>query len=436
MGVGIWSMHFIGMLAFSVKGLDIYYDVPLMLLSILVAVLASALALHIVGSREPDKKTYIAGSLIMGAAIAGMHYIGIWSMRMNATINWDTNLVIASIFIAITASYGALLIAFKLRNDLTLKGFLYRGLGGMVMGIAIAGMHYTAMMAMHLTNDPSKMVTVENGVLATDGLAAAVIVGTIFILGIALSGSNVERALSKKTVINEALQASIKMWDEFFSIASHELKTPLTSIKLLNDLLQRSMKAGSLDEAKLKSMLEKSGRNIDRINHLVSDMLDISRISGGKLKLQKEEFDLVELVSEVVETLKPLMDEADCRTSLEHNGPAIGNWDRFRLEQVITNILTNAAKYASGAPVDISIESDSKIVKLKIKDHGKGIPLDDQSRIFKRFERAGKEGDSRGLGLGLFITREILLMHNGSIEVESRPNEGANFIICLPLKFA
>jgi NO-binding membrane sensor protein with MHYT domain/nitrogen-specific signal transduction histidine kinase len=433
MGIGIWSMHFIGMLAFHVKGLNIYYDVPLMFLSIVVAVIASALALYIVSSHNPSAVTYTAGSVTMGAAIAGMHYIGIWSMRMSAHIMWDWTYVFLSVAIAFTASYVALLIAFRLRTDLTLKGFLYRGLGGILMGFAIAGMHYTGMAAMHLMPDAGAITMNPSDLLASDGLAASVIVGTIVILGIALSGSNVERALSKKTNQNESLQASLSARDEFFSVASHELKTPLTSIKLQNDLLIRAIQTDRLDHDKILAMLVKNGRNIERINRLIDDMLDTSRVSSGKLTLQKEHCELSSLVGDVLARYKPILEQAKCQVTFMKTKPIEGNWDRYRLEQVVTNLLTNAAKYAPGNPVIIKVDAQENAGIISIKDFGKGITEENQQKIFNRFERGNREGDMKGLGLGLFISKEIIEMHNGTISVESKDGEGTEFIVKLPV---
>lgn len=433
MGVGIWSMHFVGMLAFTVPGLSIYYDVPLLILSIVVAILASLFALYIVSCMEPKLTTYSIGSLVMGAAIAGMHYIGIWSMRMNAAIQWNVTLVITSILIAIVASFGALNIAFRLRSDISFRGFMYRGLGGVIMGVAISGMHYTAMAAMHLVKNGGLSDVEQSALLATDGLAAAVIVGTVVILGIALSGSNIERALAKRQEQNEILEASLKTRDQFFSLASHELKTPLTSIKLQNDLILKMFKKENPDIPKIQGMLERTGKNADRINRLVDDMLDISRMNTGKLSLQKESFELTHLVREVVERLMPLLESAGCKVNFSSDEEVTGFWDRFRLEQVFTNILTNAAKYAPGKPIDIKSEIHEHSVMVSIRDHGAGIPEEDQDKIFNKFERAKKESDSKGLGLGLYITREIIRMHNGSINVLSKPGDGAEFDVWLPV---
>lgn len=434
MGVGIWSMHFIGMLAFSVHGLPIYYDVPLMMLSIVVAVIASALALYIVSSREPTVGTYTAGSVTMGTAIAGMHYIGIWSMRMPAHIMWDWTYVILSIVIAFTASYVALLIAFRLRSDLTLKGFIFRGLGGVLMGFAISGMHYTGMAAMHLMPDTSGLVIDDTALLASNGLAAAVVVATIVILGIALSGSNVERALSKKDSQNENLRASLDSRDEFFSVASHELKTPLTSLKLQTELLMRAIERDGTETDKILVMLGKNLKSINRMNRLVDDMLDTSRVSSGKLNLQKEPCDLASLVSDVLARFKPILEEAGCQVTFLRAKTIEGNWDRFRLEQVVTNLLTNAAKYAPGKPVIIKVDATDKSGIISVKDFGKGITEEDQQKIFNRFERAQREGDLKGLGLGLFISREIIEMHKGTIEVTSKIGEGSEFIVKLPVE--
>lgn len=436
MGVGIWSMHFIGMLAFSVPGIDIYYDVPLLLLSIVVAIIASALALYLVSGKEPSVKTYTTGSLVMGAAIAGMHYIGIWSMRMAAIIHWNWFYVACSILIAFSASYVALILAFKLRSDLTVQGFLYRGLAGVVMGFAISGMHYTGMAAMNLMPMDHAVSFEEMGLLATNGLAAAVIVGTIVILGIALSGSNVERALSRKTYQNEMLKNSLTSRDEFFSIASHELRTPLTSIKLQNDLLIKVIEDDRVDREKVLSMLKKNGRSIDRINRLIEDMLDTSRLSTGKLSLHTEHAELTSIVGDVVARFRPVLEQAKCRVSYVRSKPIEGDYDRYRLEQVFTNLLTNAARYAPGSDVIVSVGVKDDMAFVSVKDFGQGISPEAQQKIFNRFERADKEGDSKGLGLGLFISSEIVEMHGGKIEVHSQLGEGSEFIVRLPVAFS
>lgn len=434
MGIGIWSMHFIGMLAFNVSDLQIAYDVPLLSLSIFVAVVASALALYIICFHAKSFSAFTVGGLLMGTAIAGMHYIGIWSMRMAASIEWNILYVINSLLIAYAASFAALHLAFKLREDFTLAGFLYRGGGGVIMGIAISGMHYMGMAAMTLVPDSGEGFD-QSQLLATDGLAASVIVSTVIILGIALIGSNIERTLTKKTALNDALREAVELRDDFLSIASHELRTPLTSVKLQNDMILRRLRQGNFDATKLLSMLEKTGKNLGRINRLVEDMLDISRFSSGKLSLNIEEFDISSLCQEVTERLHPLLTDAGCEIRINCNEVIMGSWDRFRIEQVLTNLLTNAAKYAGGSPIDVNLTSDGTEVMMMVRDHGPGVNEQDRERIFGRFERAKVNDTITGLGLGLFITREIVSMHKGSIEVLNAEGGGAEFVVTLPLKY-
>lgn len=432
MGVGIWSMHFIGMLAFQLPGVDIYYDVPLLVLSILVAVLASALALYIVSTREASVTAYLTGGTVMGAAISGMHYIGIASMRLGAVISWNYNLVFLSILVAVIASYVALFAAFNLREDLTARGFILRGVGGVFLGLAIAGMHYTAMAAMSFTLVDGFIIP-QNQILATDGVASFTIIATLVILGIALSGSNIDRALNRKTLLNEVLQQGIKSRDEFVSVASHELRTPLTSLKLQIDMVTKLLTKPDIDREKIVSLIEKTNQSMVRMNRLVEDMLDMSRASTGKLVLQKEYFDLTELVSEVLERFYPLLEKAECPVKFEQSEKIIGCWDKFRIEQVLVNLISNAAKYAPGKLITIRVSQHKNCAIVSIKDEGKGIAKEDQERIFQRFERGQGQQFKSGLGLGLYIVKEILVKHEGDIKLESKINEGAEFVVRLPL---
>lgn len=437
MGIGIWSMHFVAMLAFSLPGIAISYDVSLLIWSIVVAVFASAFALILVSRETISSMAYLSGSLSMGAAIAGMHYLGIASMKLAADIHWNMFLVAASIVIAVVASFVALHLAFKLRHNHSKIGYLYRGLGGVVMGLAISGMHYTAMAAMSFT-PANKPIIGEDQLLATHGLAVAVIIATFIILCIALSGTIIDRELSRRNEMNAALRTAIRTRDEFLSIASHELKTPLTTIKLQVQLVLRTMKKmNSLQEnerAKFSGMMNQAEKSVDRLTRLVDDMLDISRISRGKLTLQMEEFNLSEMIQDVVERLGNLLAEANCEVQIKKVDDVVGTWDKFRIEQVVTNLLTNAARYGSGHPIEVKVSKEQGSAKICVKDFGIGIASEDKEKIFQRFERASHVNEIKGLGLGLYIVKEILNMHQGSIEVESELGKGSEFIVRLPLK--
>jgi PAS domain S-box-containing protein len=549
MGVGIWSMHFIAMLAFRLPGIPIAYDVPLLVLSVLVAIVASAITLYTVSRPRVRLPAYIAGSLFMGAAIAGMHYIGIASMRFAAHIHWDWRWVILSILIAVSASFAALWLAARFRNDLSARGFWRRGAAGVVMGFAISGMHYAAMAAVHFAPAPSVRLQEEH-VLATSGLAVAVIGTTLIILGIAIIGSVVDRALSRRAAMTEQvtqilesitdaffsvdrswrftyvnkvahsvisqisgkgddlrglslweaipgligtrfereyrhamgsgrpahfeefyepmniwfdiraypsrdglsvyfrdvterkraeqeLERAVRARDEFLSIASHELRTPLTSLKLQTQMTKRSLEKegpAALGPERIQKLVSNFDRQIDRITRLVEDMLDISRISTGKLTIAREQVNLCDLLRDLVERHAPLFEEKQVQVSLQCEGLIIGHWDQFRIEQVVSNLLTNAARYGESRPVEITAAREGEFAVLRVVDHGRGIAAENQERIFGRFERAVASDDISGLGLGLYIVRSIVEMHGGSIVVASELGHGAIFTVRLPLK--
>lgn len=436
MGIGIWSMHFVAMLAMTIPSVEIAYDIPLMVLSIIVAIGASCLALFIASREKSNLVTNFIGSFIMGGAIAGMHYIGIASMRMAADIHWDYSWVAISIVIAVVASFASLVLCFKLRDDSGNNNFYLKIGAGVAMGFAISGMHYSGMAAMHIVPTAFSPIN-ENQLLATDGLTIAVVLSTVIILGIALWGTAVDRAFTRRILMNEALEDAVRSRDNFLSIASHELKTPLTSIKLQTQLIMKQIgnfsDIPSEDAQKLSRMLSQTDKSVNRLTRLVDDMLDISRLSSNKMSLQIEEFNLSDLVVDIVERLQPQFNEYKNKVTVEKEANVVGKWDKFRLEQVLTNLLTNAARYGDSKPIEVKVTHVNSQAKILVKDHGRGIAKEDQERIFRRFERASSGDDIRGLGLGLFIAREILLMHKGNLSVESELNKGSEFTVSLPL---
>ncbi|MEO7823730.1 MAG: MHYT domain-containing protein [Gemmatimonadaceae bacterium] len=204
MGLGIWSMHFIGMLAFHLP-VPIAYDVPLMLLSVAVAIGASLVALSVVSQPKMGSRTLIMAGLMMGVAIAGMHYIGMASMRLDALLDHDDTTVFVSILIAICASLAALWLAFHLRSDRTLRAFLLRTLSAAVMGIAISGMHYTAMSGAHF-QPQAGVAHSDHNIIASGYLGAAVAAGTVLILLLALIGAVIDRNIQARIAFTNELR--------------------------------------------------------------------------------------------------------------------------------------------------------------------------------------------------------------------------------------
>jgi signal transduction histidine kinase len=232
------------------------------------------------------------------------------------------------------------------------------------------------------------------------------------------------------------VQAAVQARDEFLSIASHELKTPLTPLKLQAQMVSKILEdlgdPSQLPREKIQRMLQSSNRQIQRLAHLVEDLLDVSRINVGKLALHREDFDFIELVTEVIEQFGSQNGERSLIVFEKPPSAALGNWDRFRLEQVIINLITNALKYGSGKPVHLTIHASSDKLTFAVQDHGIGISKTDQERIFDRFERAVSSANFGGLGLGLYIASEIVRAHGGSLGVESELGKGSRFILKLP----
>jgi methyl-accepting chemotaxis protein PixJ len=235
MGLGIWSMHFVAMLAFHLP-VPIAYELPQMLLSVAVAIGASLLALVVVSRVGLRAVTLVMGGIIMGGAIAGMHYIGMASMTVGATLTYSSPIVALSIFIAIVASWAALGLAFNFRSDLSIRGRRLKVLSAVVMGVAIAGMHYTAMAAVHFT--PAAIIDrPSDHIVATGGLAGAVVFGTMVILALAIVGSVIDRSMQSKIAFTKQLTAQTLQLGQQFE-ESQRLTSKLAD---MNGELQRSL---------------------------------------------------------------------------------------------------------------------------------------------------------------------------------------------------
>jgi two-component system, sensor histidine kinase and response regulator len=244
-----------------------------------------------------------------------------------------------------------------------------------------------------------------------------------------------ERTVEERT---GELQEAIQARDEFLSIASHELKTPLTSLVAHLQMLLRSLQRGQQPPIEqLERRLQAAEQASKRLVKLINGLLDVSRISAGRLELELEAVDLAEVTREVVGRFEQELAEGGCLLELGLEGAAgkaVGRWDRFRIEQVVTNLLANAIKYGPGKPIEVRVEVDGGKARLVVRDRGIGIAPEQVERIFGQFERAVSARHYGGMGLGLFIVRQIVEAHGGEIRVDSEPDAGSTFTVELPVE--
>src|SRR5262249_35742228 len=242
-------------------------------------------------------------------------------------------------------------------------------------------------------------------------------------------------ALENGTLYAQAQQA-IRARDEFLSIASHELRTPLTPLQIqLQRLIGTRGKSTveNLAPDRLRAILTRAEKQVERLALLIDNLLDVSRISSGRLKLEREStVDLAALVRDVTARFAEELARAGCVLVLQAGQPVTGRWDALRLERGVTNLISNGGRSGPGKPIEIAaLEIDGRGV-LRVADHGIGIPAEKLDKIFDRFERAVSARSYGGLGLGLYITRQIVEAHGGCIEVESELGKGAVFTVELP----
>ncbi len=556
MGIGIWSMHFTGMQAFHLAGVPVVYQVPLTLASMLPAIAASALALHL-ASRPALRATHLlAGGLVMGTGIVAMHYTGMAAMRMQALVVYDPLLVAASFAIAFVTSMVAMALAFKLRGE-SFAIWSWRKIGSaLVMGAAICGMHYTGMAAARFV--PAVCPAPRLAVDVTNLGAGAIGMTTLFVLFIALMAAYKEhlqqqqRTLTRERHFTERLIAHVpaaiafidrglvfrwanpaysrltgipperllnrsvrevfgpagetqvgpqlcdviatgephradafpfhyavdgherttywdllyyplgdddagpgaiegvlvlatevservereRMKDQFLSVLSHELRTPINAITGFGSILVDGL-AGEMP-ARQVAYVQKMLAGAETLLTLVDDLLDMSRIRAGKFSIAPHPMAFQHTVAEVAETLAPIAARKDQRIVLDVPAdlpPIVA--DEMRVRQVVLNLVGNALKFSpAGQAVVVRARSMGGRLRCEVVDHGEGIRPDLLARLFQPFSQGDISATRRtgGTGLGLSIARALVEAHGGQIGVQSEPGQGSTFWFELPPK--
>jgi NO-binding membrane sensor protein with MHYT domain/CheY-like chemotaxis protein len=455
MGSGIWAMHFVGMLAFRLP-IPIAFDIPITLVSLALPIGASGVALWQVSRANLGPVRLGVSALIMGAGINAMHYTGMAAMRMQPAIVYDPLLFALSVLIAIVASALALWIAFRLRRS-TPDVLLPRVGAAVVMGFAIVGMHYTGMAAANFPADSVCMAAREG--VQRDGLASLIVLATFCVLGLALIASvfdarleanarilamsqataaERQQLLERERIARDQAERLSALKDEFLATLSHELRTPLNAMLGWAGMLQRGVK----DEATFKRGLETIERNARAQGQLIDDLLDMSRIIAGTVRLDVQTVDPARIVEAAVGTVHPAAaaKAIALRTDLGRHAGALPlevRADPGRLQQVLWNLLANAVKFTPpGGSVQVQLGRDGGDAVIRVIDSGIGIASDFLPYVFDRFRQqdASISRQHGGLGLGLSIAKQLVELHGGTIAVDSAgPDKGTTFTVRLPL---
>ena len=248
-----------------------------------------------------------------------------------------------------------------------------------------------------------------------------------------LSNMVLRRQLAELQAAHSMLQHENELREEFTSMAAHELRTPLNTLYLQTQMRRRAAPGAAHSAERDEAMVQRDERMIGNMVRLIDDMRDAARIQHGQMAISPQPMDLALMVARVSHGFEAQAATAGCELSFTAPSCLQGTWDEFRLEQVLGNLLTNAIRYGPGKPIQVRLERQSRQAVLSVSDGGRGIARADCARIFERFERAGDAGSTPGLGLGLYISRQIAREHGGSISVRSELGQGSVFELQLPL---
>jgi diguanylate cyclase len=430
MGIGIWAMHFVGMLALTLP-LPITYDLPVTVLSLLIAIAVSSFALNIASRDDVTPARLCTAGVAMGIGICSMHYVGMAAIEISPPIRYDRYWLSASLVIAVAASVAALWVAFTERGD-TRFWKHRRALGALGMGLAITGMHYAGMEAARF---PTEAISTGGAAVDRAWLAGAVAVITFFVLVATLllllvDAQAAARAARMQASLAEAKESS-RAKDEFLAMLGHELRNPLASITAAIHLLDR-LEATAAESAFARGVITRQALHL---NSLVEDLLDVGRAITGKMSLHMQPLSLEQAVQGSLRSLAA-SGETEGREVRYAGVAAWVNGDRTRIEQVVTNLVSNAANHtAFGGSIEVRVGREGDAALIEVRDDGAGLDAETASRVFELFFQGRQEiARSRGgLGVGLTLVQRIVEAHGGEVRVSSGgPGKGALFSVRLP----
>src|SRR5882672_5946742 len=445
MGGGIWAMHFIGMLAFSLP-CGVGYDPVGTVLSMIPGVLASGVALSVISRKEqPGFARLSIGAVLMGAGIGTMHYSGMAAMQPEALLRYDPAWAAVSIFTAVALALISLSIRFRFRRSHS-SNIPATLIAAAVMGCAVAGMHYAAMRAALFFPQPSILklqMALEPMTLAVVITIITVLVAIITLVA-SFAGRQAELALSLRAEIaerergeQELIQARHQAEEanlaksQFLATMSHEIRTPLNGVIGMANLLASTPL--NQRQARLVDNLARSGRTLLA---LINDILDLSRIEAHELELFAAPFEIREVTAEIADLFAE-----QCGTkgleliySIAEDVPVQLVGDSVRLRQILINLVGNAMKFTEYGEILIEAsvvedEGDELTLAFSVEDTGIGIAADKLDQVFEPFRQADASmtRSRGGSGLGLAITKRLVELKGGKIGLESKLGQGSRF---------
>ena len=435
MGGGIWSMHFIAMLALDGE-IPIEFDIGLTLLSLLVAVLVAGGGFWFMQRRNAGMSDLLVGGALMGAGIAAMHYTGMGAVRVPARLVYDPALVAASAAIAIAAATAALFLASR---DQTL---VKRAISAGVMGAAISGMHFVGMAAVDAVALPNLRESAPEPAFTRQLLAILVAFAAITLLAMALLSSFIDQRFAasarREQDLREAtLRAEFasRAKSEFLAMMSHELRTPLNAIIGFAEIMQGEL-FGQLGNERYLSYVRDIHASGAHLLHIINDMLDLSKAEAGRIELKEAPVDVAGAVGRCVTIVRGRAHNAG--VALEFKAPDVLPQlmaDELRLKQIFLNLLSNAVKFTpTGGRIVVDIAVDAAGMAVAVRDNGVGIPERDIERVFTPFVQVGNlyTRKQEGTGLGLPLAKRMVDLHDGRLEIISTVGQGTTVTVRFP----